>query len=443
MQKAFEYIRQHGMITAEDKLIVGVSGGADSVCLLFVLRMYQQEVPFEMRVVHVEHGVRGEESLRDAAFVKALCREWKIPCEVRCVDVPLIAKEKKISVEEAGRKVRYEAFESAGQDWGAYKIAVAHNQNDQAETMVWNMTRGSGLTGAGGIRPVRGNVIRPLLSCSRKEIEQYLLENGIVWHEDRTNRETEYTRNCIRQHILPVMEKELNAKSVEHLARLGEELQRTDQFLDELAQKALERSVILEAQRAVIDLERFQGEEVLIQERILRKCLEQIGCGLRDLGRIHVEEILELCKGQSGRRVSLPGGWQARKSFGHIYLETEDYVKEQAEIVLESRIFSYNQEIIPQKKYTKWLDYDKIKDGLCLRTRQPGDYLIIDQKGGKKKLKTYFIEEKVPVEQRSQIQLVAAGSEILWVIGYRINEAYKVQADTKHVLELRLRGWEE
>ena len=118
-------------------------------------------------------------------------------------------------------------------------------------------------------------------------------------------------------------------------------------------------------------------------------------------------------------------------------------MKEQAEIVLESRIFSYNQEIIPQKKYTKWLDYDKIKNGLCLRTRQPGDYLIIDQKGGKKKLKTYFIEEKVPVEQRSQIQLVAAGSEILWVIGYRINEAYKVQADTKHVLELRLRGWEE
>ena len=349
MQKAFEYIRQHGMIKAEEKVIVGVSGGADSVCLLFVLREYQKKVPFELKVVHIEHGVRGEESRKDAFFVKALCDEWRISCEVRSFDVPALAKKQKISVEEAGRKVRYETFGEIGRAWGDYKIAVAHNQNDQAETMLWNMVRGSGLTGAGGIRPVRGNVIRPLLSCSRQEIEQYLREHEISWCEDSTNQEMEYTRNCIRQHILPVMEKELNHQVTEHLAMLGNELQRTEHFLNGLAENVMEQAVTGRKEQIRIQLELLQKEDSLIQERIIRKCLEQSGCGLKDLGRIHVEQILNLCKGQSGRKINLPGVWQARKSFEYLYLEKEDYTDVSEEIVLERRIFPYNQENIPKK----------------------------------------------------------------------------------------------
>lgn len=456
MQKVFDYIREHEMITAEDKVIVGVSGGADSVCLLFVLREYQRQLPFSMMVVHVEHGVRGEESRQDAAFVEALCKEWHIPCKVFASDVPAMARQQKISVEEAGRKVRYETFAQMGEEWGATKIAVAHNQNDQAETMIWNMVRGSGITGAGGIRPVRGKVIRPLLCCSRREIEECLRSQEISWREDCTNQEMEYTRNCIRQHILPQMEKELNAGAVEHLANLGKELQRTESYLCSVAEKAMANTARIEADRVEIDLEGLKKEDPLIQEHVIRMCLERVGCGLKDLGRIHMEQILELFAGQSGRKISLPGGWQAGKSFDRGYLEKrkEQPVVQGAEIpvpgeietaqgILQARIFSHNHENIPQKKYTKWIDYDKIKNSLCLRTRQPGDYLVIDQKGSKKKLKVYFIEEKIPADRRDQILLVASGSEILWVVGYRMNDAYKVWDSTERVLELTMQGREE
>ena len=443
MQKALAYIRQYGMIKAQEKIIVGVSGGADSVCLLFVLLEYQKEVPFEIQVVHIEHGVRGAESRRDAAYVEALCKKWEIPCEVRHFDVPLLAKERKISVEEAGRMVRYETFEKIAASIGAAKIAVAHNQNDQAETMIWNMARGSGLVGAGGIRPVRGRVIRPLLSCSRQEIEAYLVRRGIKWCEDSTNQETDYTRNCIRRHILPAMEQELNVQATEHLARLGREFQRTEDFLMRLTEQAAKQIVCIGNKKAELQIERFLQEEPLIQERLIRYCLEMAECPLKDLGRIHVEQILELCHGQSGRKITLPGGWKAQKNFAVLSLEQEETEPDGCQVALEQRIFSYNQENIPQKTYTKWFDYDKIKGKLCLRTRMPGDYLIIDRQGGRKKLKAYFIEEKIPADKRAQVPLVTVGSEILWVIGHRISEGYKVEETTKRVLELKLQGREE
>ncbi len=454
MEKVFSYIREHGMICPGEKVIVGVSGGADSLCLLILLMEYKSQVPFSILAVHIEHGVRGEESLADAAFVKNFCDEHGVECLCESFDVPAIAAEKKISTEEAGRLVRYETFERIKETQKADKIAVAHNMNDQAETMLFHMARGSGLAGAGGIRPVRDYLIRPLLCCTRAEIEGYLKEKNQNWCLDRTNGEPDYTRNRIRHQLLPVMEQELNPKVIPHLAQLGWELQKTEDYLEKIAGQLIKRGTGWQEESVRCLVQEFRKEDRLIQERAIRICLERAGCGLKDLGRIHVEQILGLFDGQSGRTVCLPGGWTAERSFEWVRIRKREVEEEDPDAELYFRQISvpgeiscpdgvlktepafFENEIIPRNQYTKWLDYDKIKDNLCLRTRRPGDYLIVDQKGSRKKLKEYMIQEKIPANKRDQVLLVASGQEILWVIGYRINEAYKVLEGTKRVLKL-------
>lgn len=469
MQKVFEYIESNRMIRANDKVIVGVSGGADSICLLFVLMEYQKRMPFSLAAVHVEHGVRGEESLEDARFVKEICGRFDIPLRCFSYKVPELARQRKISVEEAGRAARYEAFERTAREMGKAKIAVAHNQNDQAETMLWNMARGSGLLGAGGIRPVRDRIIRPLLCLNRSEIEAYLKERKIAWRNDSTNEELDYTRNSIRHHILPVMECELNPKTVEHMGALAEDIRRVEQYLDGQAGIAEKKAVIYEDGCAKVDVEKFLREEELIQGLVLRKCLNRAGCGLKDVTRYHLEQMQRLFKLQSGRRLILPGGWKAVRNFSEVhimkdcpaYTSREIHYSEKLQIpgvlkcplgILEISVLEYkknirhntlpfdkNNEIVTQKMYTEWLDYDKIKGDIYLRTRQPGDYLIINRQGGRKKLKEYLIEEKIPAGKRDEVLVIASGSEILWVVGHRISEAYKISGDTEKVLRVQMK----
>lgn len=467
MQKVFDYIRQNHMIQANDKVIVGVSGGADSLCLLFVLREYQRKVPFSMAVVHVEHGVRGKESLEDEEFVKKICLEYEIPVKCFSFDVPQIAREKKISVEEAGRIMRYQAFEQMVCETGADKIAVAHNQNDQAETMLWNMARGSGIAGAGGIRPVRGKIIRPLLCLQRCEIEDYLQKRGILWRDDRTNEEMDYTRNCIRHHILPAMEKELNAKTIEHMAALAEDICKAERYLKEQAGKAAMKLIVRRGECTEIDVDGFLEEEELIQELILRECLSQTGCGLKDVTRYHFTQLGRLFTEQSGRRLMLPGGWEAVREFSKVrisrkrpaYISQEMLFCEKLQIpgvikcpegileiaVIDGAAFAAGHTAMPfgknnsQKICTEWLNYDRIKGDIYLRTRQPGDYLTVNREGGRKKLKEYFIEEKIPAGERDKVLVLACGKEILWVVGHRISEAYKISAKTDKVLKVQMK----
>lgn len=456
MKKVFDYIEKYGMIQAGDKVIAGVSGGADSLCLLFLLAEYGKKVDFSLIAVHVEHGIRGQESLEDQEFVENLCKEQGI--DLRCVscNVPQMAREKGWTLEEAGRAARYEAFRKTCEETGGTRIAVAHNQNDQAETMLWNMARGSGLTGAAGIRPVRENIIRPLLCVSRQEIEEYLRSRGISWRTDRTNEEMRYTRNCIRHHILPAMERELNEKTTVHLAQLSQDIRQVEQYLEKTVEKTVRETAVFLEGRAEIQAEKFLQEEELIQERALRLCLKKAGCGLKDVGRRHIRQLLKLFAGQSGKRVSLPGGWMAVKQFDQVCIMQEGsaYISREAEFlkqlkipgatetpwgILETTVFEYESENIPQNKYTKWLNYDKISSNLQLRTRRPGDYLVINRQGGRKKLKEYFVEEKIPAEKRKDILLVTCGSEILWVVGYRISEAYKITDQTEKALQITIR----
>ena len=467
LRRTEELADRYGMLQAGDHILAGVSGGADSVCLLYLLRELAPRRDFQLEAVHVEHGIRGEESESDCAFVRELCARLEIPLSIEHIRVPDLAKALGQGTEETAREERYRIFlETAGKR-GANKVAVAHNLNDQAETVLWNLTRGSSLRGLGGIRPVRSLgkkggegreifLIRPLIGTRRREIEFFLMEKGIPFCTDRTNEDREITRNRIRLCVLPELEA-LNSRAAEHISLAAEQLRETEDYLARQTAKAAGEMIRSgpEGGTKLLLLDRFFREDPLIRQRVLRECIRGVmpGGSLKDVGRVHVEELLALASMSCGKAVSLPGGVRAVREDGILRFAppgfaAEDAGEEWMEVPLrEDGTFSFGKSlyrcsfgssfpggnapgspaVIEQKKYTKWLSYDTMGEYLCMRTRRSGDYLIVNASGGRQKLKDYFIGCKIPREIRDRIPLLAQGSHILWVVGGRISEGARVK----------------
>ena len=258
LRKVINFTDKWQMLQKEDCVIAGVSGGADSVCLLFVLLELQKKIGFEIIVVHVNHGLRGPAADEDEAYVKRICREHGIICESYFVNVESIAKNRKQSTEEVGRDVRKECFSKTLQKYGGTKIALAHHQNDSAETFLFHLARGTGLKGLGGILPVNGNVIRPLLCLDRNEIEAYLKEQGVSYCVDQTNASDAYTRNRIRNHVLPYMEENVNGKTVEHINETMEQIRRIQDYLEKQTDSYWEKCVQITDGRYIILTEPYR-----------------------------------------------------------------------------------------------------------------------------------------------------------------------------------------
>ena len=459
-KKVRNYIEEYHMVEKKDCILAAVSGGADSLCLLSILYALREELKISLCVIHVEHGIRGEESLRDAAFVEEICKKYQIPCKVCHCQALEYAKEKKLTVEEAARELRYGLFQEAALEFGADKIAVAHNQNDCAETMRFYLARGTGLRGLCGIPPVRGQIIRPLLCVSRQEIEEYLACEGQEFCTDKTNEELLYTRNKIRHQVLPLLV-EINANAISHMNQTAGFAAEAVELIRELRMRAFEKHIAICEEGMRIS----QGlllEPPMIQRETLLDALAQMAGSSKDISRIHVQQLLELFARQGGRVMHLPYGIRARRTYEGILLQGECPVTGGERLCRELSVgkgmslpaygyeihtrlldkFPQNEEI-PKKMYTKWFDYDKIKGTMRLRTRQEQDYLVIDAKGSRKRLKKYFIDEKIPEYRRDSILLLADDAHILWVIGYRISEDIKVTEHTKRVLEIRLDGGRE
>ena len=460
------YMEKEKMACRGSRILAAVSGGADSVCLLMLLVRLREIYGWQIGAVHVNHRIR-KEAGEDAAFVKELCEKWSVSFFLKEEDVRGKAAEWHMSEEEAGRTVRYQAFEEAAERFGADRIAVAHNRNDRAETLLFHLFRGTGLKGMGSIRPVRGNIIRPLLDTGRDEIEAWLKKNGFSWRTDASNETDTYARNRIRRQVLPYAEKEICAEAGLHLARAAELLARTSDYVDRQARDALDQCLIsYKGREARLDVQAFCGREDLLQTQMLRLLLEELSEGGRDIGQRHIRAVQELFFRRSGRRLTLPGGLAARREFGQVVLGRSEEGTPQAfpaekDLLEEVRKNGYAQvpaaglgtlEIslfpwekshgIEQKTYTKWLDYDRMKS-LVLRTRRPGDYLAINDRLQKKSLKEYLIQEKVPAVEREALPLLADGSHIVWVIGHRISSAVKVTGSTERVLRIHIRGGKE
>ena len=497
-----KYISAHKMIEAGDCVLAGVSGGADSVCMLHLLARMQKELSFQLAAVHVNHGLRAEAG-EDALFVENLCRQWDIPFFVREIDMQGYAQEHKLSEEEAGRILRYQVFAQIlgeVQAGAPGKIAVAHNAEDRAETMLFHMFRGSGLKGLGSIRPVRESVIRPLLCLDRARIEAYLEAEGISWREDCTNREDTYARNRIRHHILSYAQQNICHGAVSHMGELADILAETEDYLERETDRLYDRYVKEDlfytgnqekglTGEVEIQLSELEAEDIVMRKRVLFRVLEKMTPHRKDITARHMEALLAVMGKDGSKELSLPYGIKAYKEYGRLVLrrtqtaqsgektaQTENEtgplpeslpeipVEESAltpgvpfEIALPGAggflftlweadfmppmtVFYRKEQNIPENRYTKWFDYDKITTSLFLRGRKAGDYLTIDERLHTQSVKQYMINAKIPKAERDSIYLLADGAHILWVPGYRTSRQYRVEKSTRRILEVRLIG---
>lgn len=457
--KVCGFVREYRMIEPEDVVLAAVSGGGDSMAMLHMLEKLRREIEFELRAVHVHHGIRTEEAERDLRLVEDYCRERKIACRVYRYDVPGLAGQWKMGHEETGRCVRREVFEKEGkaseQEGKRMRIALAHNLNDQAETMLHHLARGTGIRGLAGIRAVSGNIIRPVLCLERKEIDHYLVEEGIFYIQDSTNLKDDYTRNRIRHHILPLLEQEVNVKTVVHMANAAQTLKRAEDYLVQQSRLLLENCV---KEEGYLFGQAFFETPDILQEYAVLEALEALAGKRRDISAVHVRQVRELYKKQTGSRIVLPYRITAGREYEGVLLKRDaDEKRDQAgeetewqllvpgrlECVLgafETENFFYQGEKISEKKYTKWFDYDKIENDLTVRTRRAGDFLVVNREGNHKKLTRCMIDEKIPREDRNVLPLVVCGREVLWMVGGRMNERYKVTPETRRVLVLKYQG---
>ena len=296
LEKVENYIRQWKMLEKGDKVVVGLSGGADSVCLFLILEELRKKIGFEILAVHVNHGIRGEEAKADEEFVKTLCEKKEIPCRSVSVDIPKMAVEYRMSEEEAGRTARREIFEQAAEEWGGTRIALAHHQDDNAETFFLHLARGSGLRGLGGIYPVNGMYIRPLLCVGRKEIEDYLKGREMPYCIDATNMEDAYMRNRIRNHVIPYFKENINEKTVEHMNRSMDQLREIWDYMERQTESAYQICTDQNGEKICIHADAYHRQERLIRKMILRKALALVAEHEKDLEQVHVEKLEDCLK---------------------------------------------------------------------------------------------------------------------------------------------------
>ncbi len=453
-----EYMKAHRMAEEGEGVLAAVSGGADSVCLLWVLHELSEELGIHVAAFHLNHGLRGEEADRDEAYVRALCGKLSVPLSVVRENVAEYAAAHGISEEEAGRNLRYFHLEQAARQFSCEKTATAHHKDDNAETILLNMFRGSGLRGLGGIRPVRDTIIRPLLCLTREEIEAYLREKGISWCEDSTNGECRYARNKIRNELLPWVGENINDRAREHILNTASLASRADAYFSCQAETILsEEAAFPEAailpgeagvpakraearQKVSIRTAVFDKQPDILKEYLVRAMISRVSGSQKDISSRHIEAVCSLKGPGGGCEAMLPYGLKALRGYETLEIRKQEGIPDGKEdhtrVVM--RTFSWKKDLeIPKNQYTKWFDYDKIKDTLSVRNRKSGDYFLIS--GGKRKLlKRFFIDEKIPEERRESIKLLAEGSHVLWVIGYRISEYYKITNTTRTILEVKI-----
>jgi tRNA(Ile)-lysidine synthase len=449
-------IEEYQMLKNGDKILVGVSGGPDSMALLHILRTLQQEYNIELYTAHVNHMFRGAEAEADAEFVQAICREWDIPCFVAHIDVPARMKSRGISAPVAGREARYHFFRQVAAITGAQKIAVGHTADDQAETILMRFLRGAGPEGLSGIPACRDGIIRPLLRVYREEIEEYCRDAAIDVRRDPSNEKPLYLRNRIRNQLMPFLEKEYNAGLRKNLTILGDILHEEDIYWSELVQHELRNSVKWRARNPLITIAAFKGLAVAVQRRLLRELLTA-KMELDNVGFIHVEAIRQLIlHKQVGSRVDVPGGYWAIKGYEYVTIEKE---KERSSVTpIEPLAFSvpglthipvlglsidvhfvFGRDSGTAIQWSALFDWDRLQKPLYVRTRRPGDRFFHAGIGHNKKLKEFLIDRKVPQRQRDLIPVMMQGDQILWIVGHYIDTRYIADERTNHKLRIDIR----
>ena len=436
-KKVLDFINTHSLFDKR-KILVGVSGGVDSMSLLHFFLSVKDSENLEVAAVHFEHGIRGEESKEDAAFVKKYCEANNIAFFMGEGDVPKYAEEHKITLEMAARILRYEFFDKMLKNEDFDRLATAHHADDQAETALLNIFRGSGIKGLVAMRPKRDNIIRPFLSVSKREILEYAKLNNIAFREDYTNKSVEYKRNRVRLELLPILET-YQPEIKRHLTMLSEIAREENDYLESVAKDKL---YLLKNE----NLNDFKHEPLALQRRIIMLFLEENRI-LTDF--LHIEEIRKLIlNGEKGKRIELAKNIFAELSYNGLQIVKDAGKNISTKIlnvpgvnILEDYHIKITTELldkIPIKTYPDeyYSDYDKINGKIGVRTRLDGDYVKLSF--GKKSVKKIFMEEKIERSRRNIYPIIFSGTQILWIPKLRRSALYKPNKDSKRILYMKV-----
>lgn len=305
-QKVLKTITKYNLIKSGDNIVVGVSGGPDSICMLDILNKLRERLPFNIYVAHINHMIR-DEAVEEEQYVKEYCKKNNIQCFVKRENVLEIAKQKKIGTEEAGRVVRYEFFSEVASKTNSNKIATAHNLNDKIETVIMNILRGSSVSGLKGIENKRGQNIRPLIECERHEIEEYCRRENLNPKYDKSNEENIYTRNKIRNVAIPYIKEEFNPNIINTINRLSEEAEETDTYLNKIVEKSYNQIVIEEQEKQIVlDLKKFNMLDLVIKKRLVLYTINSLFGNTCNIEKIHIEDIIKLCTNNIGNKFLCP-----------------------------------------------------------------------------------------------------------------------------------------
>jgi tRNA(Ile)-lysidine synthase len=446
-------IRKHSMLPPGEGVLVGLSGGPDSVCLTLVLR----KLGVRLHALYVDHGLRPDETPEEIKFCGDLCRGLEIPFKSKAVDVRAYTEERGLNRQEAARELRYRALDDEALEVKADLIALGHTLDDQVETLMMRLLRGAGAKGLSGIPPVRGNIIRPLIQTRREDIMAFLDEEKTGFVIDSSNLNDDYLRNRIRRTLMPAL-KDINPNIINTLGNAAEVFREEERYLETAVTKAMMRLI---TRKDGDSIEMFaaplENMDTVILRRVLRRAVQETR-GLRGVGFTHIEDLIGLLReGKPGDRIHLPKDSRAVKKYSTLLLTSAPppvklrsrtlqsvgkLVLEESGVVLEASIME-GPAPPGDGKTMAVLDAGKVSFPLTVRAREKGDFFIPAGLGGRKKLQDFFVDEKVPREERDLVPVVASGEDIVWVAGMRADGRFAATGETGSFLVLEVkRAWE-
>jgi len=452
-------IGRYHMLAPGDMVVVGVSGGPDSVALLHCLVALKEKRPLDLVVAHLNHQLRGETASQEAAFVKSLASRLNVPCEIGSRDVASYAQGHRLSIQEAARKVRYAFYREVFDKHGAAKIALGHQADDNAESVLIHLLRGTGPRGLAGIPPVRdGYIIRPLIDMQRAQVLQFLETGGFEYVEDRSNLDPKYLRNRIRHNLLPSLKAEYNPKAGSALTRLAAIARQEEDFWCRQVAGAFEELLLEQTtDRLVLSASGLARLHPALLRRLVRHAVLSLKGNLRRLGHQHVEAVAHLANRSSPcGRIDLPHGVMALRDRDElVFLLGPPEKRPRYEYQISTAGSTFVQEIgaclrlsLCEAKdvggpdtyppTTALMDLAAVSFPLTVRSPKEGDRFRPFGMSGSQKVKTFFINLKVPRSKRRCCPIVLSGSRIIWVAGFRIDDSAKVTEKTKLVLKAEL-----
>ncbi|MHB8853468.1 MAG: tRNA lysidine(34) synthetase TilS [Ignavibacteriaceae bacterium] len=446
-QKVTRFIDEKGLIQEGDKILVALSGGPDSVFLLNFLSKYKKRFKIEIGAVHINHLLRGKEAVEDENFCRRLANDFGIPFYASVKNVKSFARKNKISIEEAGRKIRYSEFERISKKYGYNKIATAHNCNDNAETVLLNLIKGAGLRGISGIPFRRGNIIRLVISLTKEEILSYLEQNKINYRIDPSNLDSNYERNFLRNQIIPAIKEKLNPALEETILHSSEIFKDIHSYIQSGITNSFDSVVKYQNGELKLSIESLRANAKEIRAEFIKLGLEKYF--FIQPSFIDLKKILLLIEKHAGEKEELSQNLSAIRERNVILIHRNEKPKIEIAIKLNlgksikvnGKDFSIKKIINTSPVYTsnkmrEYISGDKIKSSFTIRKWKPGDKFYPLGMKGTKNISDFLAEKKIPPSKKKDQLVLTNGNKIVWVVGLRIDDRFKITNNTKKVYEL-------